>query len=262
MDEDDDEAARPSKQGVLVGGTALQRRGFAFELQDAGSDEDEEAALGRRRRPLLLEHGAAAGEAPPLMLQDQAGLRRGGDFIAGFKKADEQVCRAGGREAAWLEWSCGWLVAQQQLMGGRVRMQLTLLPRYPGCPGSAGEWSPMRSEPEPRRAACAAAWRARAGRHPLVPAARRAAGLGGATRLPARRQRRRLATTHHHLPPAQERPIRRLQPSPCRAAPLSFRRRRRRRRAAPRAGAGRPAVPAAQPARGGAPARPRAQEAD
>jgi hypothetical protein len=44
------------------------------------------------RRPLLLEPGESSGA--PLMLQSKEQLKRGGDFIPGFKKSDQQV---GGR---------------------------------------------------------------------------------------------------------------------------------------------------------------------
>lgn len=41
------------------------------------------------RRPLLLEVGESS--AAPLMLQSAEQLKRGGDFIPGFKKSDQQV---------------------------------------------------------------------------------------------------------------------------------------------------------------------------
>lgn len=41
------------------------------------------------RRPLLLEPGESS--AAPLMLQSKEQLKRGGDFIPGFKKSDQQV---------------------------------------------------------------------------------------------------------------------------------------------------------------------------
>ncbi|KAL6759050.1 hypothetical protein V8C86DRAFT_1390599 [Haematococcus lacustris] len=81
----EEEGPAPSRQALMTGRLGA----FNYELGD--SDEDEDAGFGRRR-PLLLEPGAAP--SAPLMLQSAEQLRRGGDYIPGFTKSQQQVVTA------------------------------------------------------------------------------------------------------------------------------------------------------------------------
>ncbi|GFH15341.1 G-patch domain-containing protein, partial [Haematococcus lacustris] len=81
----EEEGPAPSRQALLTG----RLGSFNYELGD--SDEDDDAGFGRRR-PLLLEPGAAP--SAPLMLQSAEQLRRGGDYIPGFTKSQQQVVTA------------------------------------------------------------------------------------------------------------------------------------------------------------------------